>query len=262
MRDKFLLCLSLFLLLHLSLPAKNKNARVSPISHPAVSMQSSHSATPLDTPNREVTGFRRGFRDSYLSDSEFRYNRVGGRNFFEVLREWISDFLRELFSVQKESLNEKSSLIIFRIISGLVFLAIFFFGIKWLINRKGRWLTQKKNTSIDFDINDAEQLIENADFEQLILRTEKKGDRRQSIRLYYLWLLRDLKEKNLIVWLPEKTNTDYFFELKDEVLRKKFGHLSYFYNYIWYGEFEISDADYRVAKNEFLIYLKNDSPNG
>ena len=80
--------------------------------------------------------------------------------------------------------------------------------------------------------------------------------------LYYLWLLKDLKESELIVWLPEKTNADYLSELKQEALRKQFSYLSYLYNYIWYGEFSITDEDYLSAKKAFLIYLRKGYRNG
>lgn len=130
------------------------------------------------------------------------------------------------------------------------------------MNHKGNWFFQKKNESLPIDINNAEQLIQSADFEQLISEIEKQGDTRQSIRLYYLWLLKDLKESELIVWLPEKTNADYLSELKQEALRKQFSYLSYLYNYIWYGEFSITDEDYLAAKNAFLIYLRKGYRNG
>jgi hypothetical protein len=130
------------------------------------------------------------------------------------------------------------------------------------MNHKGNWFFQKKNESLPIDINNTEQLIQSADFEQLISEIEKQGDTRQSIRLYYLWLLKDLKESELIVWLPEKTNADYLSELKQEALRKQFSYLSYLYNYIWYGEFSITDEDYLAAKNAFLIYLRKGYRNG
>ena len=95
------------------------------------------------------------------------------------------------------------------------------------MNHKGNWFFQKKNESLPIVINNTEQLIHSADFEQLISEIEKQGDTRQSIRLYYLWLLKDLKESELIVWLPEKTNADYLSELKQEALRKQLSYLSY-----------------------------------
>ena len=99
-------------------------------------------------------------------------------------------------------------------------------------------------------------------FEKMIAETETKGDTRQSIRLYYLWLLRTLKEKKHIEWNQQKTNADYHNEIKSEAVKEKFSYLSYLYNYIWYGEFSITDTDYVNAKKAFLTYLKQNGKNG
>jgi hypothetical protein len=72
----------------------------------------------------------------------------------------------------------------------------------------------------------------------------------------------ELKDHELIIWLPEKTNADYLSELKQETLRKRFSYLSYLYNCIWYGEFSIGDEEYASAKNAFLFYLKGERHHG
>lgn len=216
-----------------------------------------------DTTVHRVTAFRNEFEKEYMSDEDFRYEEhIKGKNFLSRLIDSIASFLKNIFPFFIENTNGENTLLTVRIISGLIILAVIYFVVRFVINHQGKWFFQKKNQTIPFDINNTEQLIEHADFEKLISETERTGDTRQSIRLYYLWLLKELKEKNLINWLPEKTNTDYLYELKDDTLRKQFEHLSYLYSYIWYGEFSISDKEYHVAKEAFLSYLRKERQNG
>lgn len=226
-------------------------------------MEQTVNSTPSDTANREVISFGEDFRKKYLSDDDFVYNQDEGEKTF-IARFWekLQRFLKKLLGMGSMDEISDINLIIIKIICGIIVLIVIYFVIRLLMRHKGNWFFQKKNESIPIDINDAEQLIQLANFEQLIAEIESQGDSRQSIRLYYLWLLKDLKEKELIVWLPEKTNADYMSELKDESLRKQFTYLSYLYNYIWYGEFTINGEDYINAKRAFLIYLGKEYNNG
>jgi len=226
-------------------------------------MEKVFKSVPSDTIFKKVVLLNAGFREKYREDQNFNYNQEeGSKTFLARLLEKIGRLLKKLFGLSSYVKANNVTLWAVKILSGLVVLVAIYFIIRLLMNHKGRWFFQKKNESIPIDINNVEQLIRSADFEQLISETEKQGNTRQSIRLYYLWLLKDLKEKELIVWLPEKTNADYLAELKKESLRKQFSYLSYLYNYIWYGEFSITDEDYVVARKAFLIYLRKDKQDG
>ena len=226
-------------------------------------MEKVFKSVPSDTIFKKVVLLNAGFREKYREDQDFNYNQEeGSKTFLARLLEKIGRLLKKLFGLSSYGKANNVTLWAVKILSGLVVLVAIYFIIRLLMNHKGRWFFQKKNESIPIDINNVEQLIQSADFEQLIFETEKQGNTRQSIRLYYLWLLKDLKEKELIVWLPEKTNADYLAELKKESLRKQFSYLSYLYNYIWYGEFSITDEDYVVARKAFLIYLRKDKQDG
>lgn len=228
-----------------------------------VQMKKLFQSVTSDTEAKKAVTLDPHFRDKYLEDQDFNYHQEeGGKSFFQRLFEKLGRLLNRLFG--GTNLNKYTDLrgLVFKILCGLVVLVVLYFIIRMVMRHKGKWFFTKKNESISIDLHNTEQLIQSADFEQLISEMEKQGDTRQSIRLYYLWLLRDLKENELIVWMPEKTNADYLFQLKDERLRKKFSYLSYLYNYIWYGEFFIRDEEYSSAKKAFLNYLKGDSQHG
>lgn len=226
-------------------------------------MEKLFKSVPSDKTNQKVVPFAAGFREKYVNEQDFNYDQEeGSKTFLARLLERLGNLLKKLFGFGSLGKVSDINTLILKIICGLVILVVIYFIIRLFMNHKGKWFFQKKNEAISIDINNAEQLIQSADFEQLISEIEKQGNTRQSIRLYYLWLLKDLKEKELINWLPEKTNADYVAELKDAALRKQFSYLSYLYNYIWYGEFSITGEDYLGAKKAFLIYLRKDGQNG
>lgn len=229
----------------------------------AARLDNLYKSVPSDTSQQNVKAFNPDFKDKYLNDEEFNYNLgKSDTNFLTRIWNKLEKLLKYLFGIG--SLNKTTNLtwIIIKILSGIIVLVALYFIIRLFMNHKGKWLFQKKNESIQIDINNIEQLIQSADFEKLIADVESRGDTRQSIRLYYLWLLKDLKEKEIIVWLPEKTNADYMSEIISETLKKQFSYLSYLFNYIWYGQFSITDEDYIMAKKAFLNFLKKDHRNG
>ena len=274
MRNKFLILFLLCWVMQLSLSARSDSttlAKPSSIStffsnnkeDRLARMKKLFATVPSDTVSRKVVAFSSDFSDKYRSDDEFSYEKTAeGKTFIARILERLGKFLKSLFGIGYNTKVTGITIIVFKILCALIVLAVIYLIIRMLMNHRGNWFFQKKNESLAIDINNAEQLIQSADFEQLISEIEKQGDTRQSIRLYYLWLLKDLKEKELIVWLPEKTNADYLSELKQEALRKQFSYLSYLYNYIWYGEFSITDEDYLAAKKAFLIYLRKGYRNG
>ena len=130
--------------------------------------------------------------------------------------------------------------------------------VKSLWERFQEWIAEwlKKH----FDVQDSERAITildyavniiAVDFEKLIKQSIQSGEHRLSIRYYYLFLLKKMSEKELIEWDVEKTNSDYIYEIKLPQLKADFEYLSYLYNYIWYGEFDISQQEFEKAKKAF-----------
>mgnify|MGYP006155083877 FL=1 len=60
-----------------------------------------------------------------------------------------------------------------------------------------------------------------------------------------------MSAKQLIEWDVEKTNSDYLYEIKNTSIKSQFEYVSYLYNYIWYGEFELDEVTFVKAKKAF-----------
>ena len=98
--------------------------------------------------------------------------------------------------------------------------------------------------------------IEEIDFTDLIQSNEREGNYRNAVRYQYLAMLKSLSAQNLIEWDFQKTNTDYYRELKNLDTKEHFKKVSYLYDHVWYGEFPIGEETYREAVAEFQT-LKN-----
>lgn len=209
---------------------------------------------PIDTSCIAEKTFNDNFAQAY-TDDEFDYKNGGGKSPLQKFREWINNILRHLLGYNKLKDFNHWSTIFLRILYAIIFLASTYIIVRLIMNHKGRWFFNKKNENVAVNLENVEEHIHEADFESMIRETEQAGNTRQSIRLYYLWLLKTLTDKELIDWHPEKTNSDYVRELKDETQKANFRYLSYLYNHIWYGEFSINDEEYRNARQAFLNQL-------
>ena len=199
--------------------------------------------------------------ERYASDDALNYERNINKSFFQRLKEIISAWIRKLFGIPDVSSINNLSDKILDIVLVVIFLVALYIVVRLFMNHRGRWFFEKKNETVAVTLSNVEEHIHEANFEALLSEAEQQGDTRQSVRLLYLWVLRSYTDNNIIRWNPDKTNIDYFSEIKDKILQKQFRYLSYLYNYIWYGGFSINDSEYRKARETFLRHIKTELNN-
>lgn len=93
--------------------------------------------------------------------------------------------------------------------------------------------------------------IASTDWEELSQQAIKSGDMRLAVRYSYMWLLRLLQQENLINYRIDKTNYDYYSELNETPYKQPFRQLSRQYEYVWYGQYPISDAAFSGYLEQF-----------
>ena len=199
--------------------------------------------------------------ERYASDDALNYERNINKSFFQRLKEMISAWIRKLFGIPDVSSINNLSDKILDIVLVVIFLVALYIVVRLFMNHRGRWFFEKKNETVAVTLSNVEEHIHEANFEALLSEAEQQGDTRQSVRLLYLWVLRSYTDNNIIRWNPDKTNIDYFSEIKDKILQEQFRYLSYLYNYIWYGGFSINDSEYRKAREIFLRHIKTELNN-
>ncbi|WP_029268746.1 hypothetical protein [Flavobacterium sp. KJJ] len=210
----------------------------------------------IDTSTTEAKTFAKDFKKKY-TDSEFQYEpKKPERTFWDDFKSWLASIFRKLFSFS----NPQSAInfvgILLRVLAVLTIMLVIFLIVKALINKEGQWIFGKNSKKRTLYYSDAEKNIHLLDFEKLIKESIQADEKRIAIRYYYLWLLKVMAQNNYIEWDIEKTNSDYLYELQRPIHREEFTYLSYLYNYIWYGEFEIDEAKFTKTENRFKKAIK------
>ncbi|MDI1255158.1 MAG: DUF4129 domain-containing protein [Flavobacterium sp.] len=196
------------------------------------------------------------FKTKYKSEDYVYEESLRQKNAWERFWEWVGNAFSKLFSTGSEATFSAIE-IIFKILAILVIAFVIFLIVKAILNKDGQWIFGKNSDKKIIRYDDIEKNLHLVDFEKLIRETLQSGEKRLSIRYYYLWLLKRFSEKEIIEWDVEKTNSDYLYEIKNEKLKHNFGYLSHLYNYIWYGEFEIDEATFEKAKAIFEQTIKS-----
>ena len=111
--------------------------------------------------------------------------------------------------------------------------------------------------STDRGVTPAAAIHENVhemDFEELLRLALEKERYRDGVRLLFLYALRILSENQLISWKAGKTNRDYVAELQTVSVSTDFNLLSVYFDYAWYGNFQIEKDTFLRAENTFKVF--------
>jgi hypothetical protein len=198
--------------------------------------------------------FKKDFKKNY-SSREFIYEEKPHKpGLWERFIIWLS----ELFGRRSTSSGQSNYIGGFmKIISIVIIVLVVFFIVKAIMNKEGQWLFGKNSDKKILENLEVEKNIHIINFEQLIREALQSNNKRLAIRYYYLWLLKKLSDKGIITWDIEKTNTDYLYEIQNQNRKEEFGYLSYIYNNIWYGEFEIDESAFEKSKFAFDKVIKS-----
>ena len=210
----------------------------------------------VDSATVEVKPFAKNFKKKY-TDKEFIYEfKTPEKNAWDRFKEWLANFFKNIFSFtdSKSALNFVD--ILLKVIAILIVVAVIFMIVKAIMNKEGQWIFGRNSDRKIINYDEIEKNLHLVDFEKLIQNSLKLDEKRLTIRYYYLWLLKKMSEKQIIEWDVEKTNSDYLYEIKDETLKEDFAYLSYLYNNIWYGEFELDGTTFEKARNAFEKTIK------
>ena len=201
--------------------------------------------------------FNSNFKQKYKGNA-FTYEfKTPEKNGWDRFKEAVAAFFRKLFNISDGKTSMQIATYFIRILAFAIISYVFYLLIKSLMNKEGQWILGKDSSKKVIDSYDLEKNLQSVDFEKLIQKSLLENEYRLSIRYYYLWVLKQMTSKNIIDWDPEKTNSDYLNEIKNEALKAHFGYLSYLYNYTWYGAFDLDEAGFVKAKLAFEKVIKS-----
>lgn len=167
------------------------------------------------------------------SDLNYKENPTMAESLWDRFWTWVGEMLESLFrnvtgtNVGRVLLYTLGFIVVIAIIMAL--LKVNAFHVFYSGADKG------KSGYVVFHEN-----IHEMDFEKLIREAVENGEFRMGTRLIFLYALKLLADKHLVVWDPSKTNHDYVEELSASELKTGLNELSFYFDYAWYGNFVIS----------------------
>ena len=184
-----------------------------------------------------------------FSDSKLKYQQIvtAQKGFFERLLEWLAEKLFR--NAGYDNILTTRKLIVGTICVVAIALLI------WLLSRSEFVsLIKPKPKSTSFNFTDLVEDLDKINFEHQINSAIADENYRLATRWNYLKILFLLDKNKLILFASHKTNIDYKYELKDKKLQTDFTRLSYIYDYVWYGKFEITALDYHEQVSDFINF--------
>ncbi|SKB81787.1 protein of unknown function [Salegentibacter holothuriorum] len=96
-----------------------------------------------------------------------------------------------------------------------------------------------------------EELVRKADISSLINQAISEENYRLAVRYLYLKSLRLLDQKEYISYKFQKTNEDYINEITKPEIKEQFTKITRLYDFIWYGDFQLSKERFEKVDREF-----------
>ena len=183
-------------------------------------------------------------------------------NDFKYNYEDYSDYLKNENKVSKDEFEfnkdsnldlNRNGILTFKIIGYILIAAIILVIIYFFVKNKG--ILFNNQTKKIYTDEYLQENIHKIDLKELLNQAILEQNKPLIIRYYFLIFLKNISVKNYISFDPNKTNTDYLYEIKNNNLRSDFEYASYLYTYIWYGKFEITDDIFNKAKQHFTSIL-------
>ncbi len=191
--------------------------------------------------------------ENYRNDKEFDYAEhkskptILGR-IWAWFKRVLTKILSWLFGVE-EAVGILAGIL--RIIPYVILLLILGLLIKFFLKVNMNTIISGKKEKGNVLLTEDEEIINDKNIQSLIDKAISQKNYRLAVRYYYLLVLQKLQENEVIDWEPQKTNEDYIKEIKQKTIIDKFKNLTYLYDFVWYGNFEINEVEFSKVTSSF-----------
>lgn len=194
------------------------------------------------------------FRAKYKSE-DYNYDITKPKvSLWEKIMRKLSEIFSKIFGKTDPNKVASYTTNTLRIIGIIIVGVVLYILINFLLGKQGNLFFGKRNKKIKINAEDIQENIHEINFPERIAHFENQAEYRHAIRYHFLYLLKQLTDKKIIDWNPEKTNRDYIIEFKNQSQKKDFQKMAYIYDYVWYGEFSLDESDYNTFKNQYKAY--------
>ena len=185
-------------------------------------------------------------QEKIFEDIDYQYDRIGPapKTWWDRFTEWLGRSIGKLFSSGGGQMT-------LMILPYLLIFAVIVIIILLVLKNDIRAVFYGKSASVAIDFKEFDEDIHNINFDEMIADAINKNDYRKAVRLHFLKLLKELTDKNFISWQIDKTNNDYSIELSNSKFGTQFKELALMYEYIWYGDFQLDEQNFRNSISKF-----------
>ena len=207
--------------------------------------------------NIEFRSFDQEQIDHYKNSCNYYRLRTPPKGAWERFKEWIGEMLKKLLkNVPEQAVSGFIEVAIKVLLWVLGIFAITMIFIT-LFKRGVYSFMQKADKQIDINYEDLEARVPETNWQDLVDKEIEAKRYNLALRLLFLQSIQLLNEKQLIKWAKNKTNYDYSRELRQHQVDLSFSNLVQYYNYGWFGEFKLQEAEFNSIHTEFKTFNKS-----
>lgn len=185
--------------------------------------------------------------ESYKNNGSFNYEIVDeGPSFYEQIVEWFNRVFRKILSWFFDDVEVPFGFLtsLFEMLPYIILVIVLYLIINFFLKVNARNIISGKRNKEIVHLKEDEELLSSKDLPRLIALAIAEEKYRLATRYQYLLLLQQLSEKEIIVWEQQKTNEDYIKEVYHKNIHTEFEEITRFYDFVWYGSFEINKVEY------------------
>lgn len=184
----------------------------------------------------------------YVNDREFWYDRQPPAHSLSArLKTWLWENILKFLLLREYAATRRFILYTF-------ITATFFYAVWKLRNTIWRGAFYGNISAGPVNFQERPENLHTLDFDRLIDAAVAQKQYREAVRLLFRRALKHLANLQLIHWRPEKTNREYLAEMKADTLNGLFRELIRIFEYTWYGNFTITEENYRRAAARFAAF--------
>ena len=224
-----------------------------------ISAQETYKGIQIDTTAIVEKQFDAEHLEDYRNDSAFDYSEtVDEPNFFDKIWTWVKRVFRKILSWFFDDIGPALGFFgtLLVILPYLILGIVLFLIINFFLKVNARNALVGKNNQPIVHLEDDEEIINSKDLPRLIAMAIEEENYRLAVRYYYLMTLQKLSDKKMIVWEQQKTNEDYIKEMTEKAIQPSFKDLTWYYDCVWYGNFEIDKRAFEKTEEDFKKLIK------
>jgi len=205
-----------------------------------------------ETKGLEIPQFDQEVLENLKNDPSFDYSEEYTENWWDRFKNWLGEHWRNFWHWLLGDYRANSVVaFLLRLLPYFIILCIVVF-VGWLfykLDSDAIFFKSKETPEIFF--SEEEEIIRKKNIQELIEAALSRREYRMAVRYSYLLALQKLTEAEIIIYGADKTNSEYIAEITSETLKSTFQKATDLYDHVWYGNFEVTEVDFRRAKPIF-----------